>query len=743
MQLSNIPGKLVLPFANGGGKSTIPVASQIGITAGAASLTDGFPPLTRTPIAAGGVPPSGLDMNGILYEMSAIIRWANAGGGYPFDGTFAADSNVGGYPKGARIMRSDGLGYWFNTTDNNVTDPNDAGAAAAGWVPDFTTGIAAVTMTGSSVTLTPLQYGKPIIVITGLLTANLNLIFPTIEGQWAVINNTTGTFTITAKTASGTGVQVSGVQNVVGDATNIYSLGANSDAITYTPPGTGAIMTTVKADMSKKIWADRFIPLGTNVGSTDCSTYIQKAFDLANSLGNASVEFPPFSSSVKCDSGLTLYPNTVTVNGNGTLLDFSGMTSGYAMAFAQSISDANGRNGANKAHPISALHFFGTGSAAAPVTAIKGIDQNPLAGPAYWLSGVTLQNCTFTNFYRDVEFGNGAFLFSFIACNFGITGGTGYDASILGQVATNGGENNSFVNCYWGGKGGSSCVIRQLNPDSSTYFNGCSADYTPNVFDVQAGSVYWNGYIESDTDANYWGKVAAQNSFLRVSGVVVVTGNKSAYELFYVDATCTNGGLRFDANLLFGPVTYSPPSRSLVAGSGRVRWAAVAQAHTTVHPAIGAGCNFLANGGFESAALTDWTLGGVTPPARSTTVAHTGSYSLAFAATVANTPSAARSIPCQPGQFFVGGYWYQVSGITGTGATFYSQIDYLDAGGTSLGGSALMAVTTNVGSWTYVSVYTLTPAPIGTATAKIEINIFGTASGTPIGYIDDITLAVV
>lgn len=223
MQLSNIPGKLVLPFANAGGKSTIPVASQIGITAGAASLTDGFPPLTRTPIAAGGVPPSGLDMNGILYEMSAIIRWANAGGGYPFDGTFAADSNVGGYPKGARIMRSDGLGYWFNTTDNNVTDPEGAGAVAAGWVPDFTSGVSAITMTGSSVTLTPLQYGKPVIVITGVLTANLNLIFPSIADNWIVINNTTGAYSITAKTAAGTGVYLGTVTPIFGDGVNIYS----------------------------------------------------------------------------------------------------------------------------------------------------------------------------------------------------------------------------------------------------------------------------------------------------------------------------------------------------------------------------------------------------------------------------------------------------------------------------------------------------------------------------------------
>ena len=231
MQLTNTPGKLVLPFANAGAKNTIPTASQIGITAGAASLTDGFPPLTRTPIAAGGVPPSGLDMNGILYELSAILRWANAGGGYAYDAAFATDSNVGGYPKGARIMRSDGLGYWFNTVENNTTDPEVAGAAAAGWVPDFTNGVTAVTMTSANVTLTPLQYGKPIIVITGTLTANLNLIFPTIVNEWTVINNTTGPYTITCKTAAGTGLVVNTAALLVGDGTNIQSAITDAAAI--------------------------------------------------------------------------------------------------------------------------------------------------------------------------------------------------------------------------------------------------------------------------------------------------------------------------------------------------------------------------------------------------------------------------------------------------------------------------------------------------------------------------------
>ena len=219
MQLSAAPAKITVPFANSGGKNSIPVASQIGITPGAASFTDGFPPLTRTPVASGGVPPAGLDMNGILYDVSAIVQWANGGAGYVYDAAFS--TAVGGYAQGARVLRSDGNGYWLNTVDNNTTAPESGGA---GWVPDDGVyGVAAVTMTNANVTLTALQYGQQIIKITGTLTTNVNLIFPALSGQWVVLNRTTGAYSITCKTAAGTGVAVSGTQPVVGDGTNIYA----------------------------------------------------------------------------------------------------------------------------------------------------------------------------------------------------------------------------------------------------------------------------------------------------------------------------------------------------------------------------------------------------------------------------------------------------------------------------------------------------------------------------------------
>lgn len=130
MQSSAAPVKIQVPFANGGSKNTIPVSSQIGVTAGAASFTDGFPPLTRTPLAAGGVPPSGADMNGILNAITAVLQWQSAGGLFKFDSAFS--TAIGGYPKGAVLESSTGLTQWRNTIEGNTTDPDSA--SAAGWI---------------------------------------------------------------------------------------------------------------------------------------------------------------------------------------------------------------------------------------------------------------------------------------------------------------------------------------------------------------------------------------------------------------------------------------------------------------------------------------------------------------------------------------------------------------------------------------------------------------------------------
>jgi len=129
VQISDLPAKFSIPWANsagGGYVRTIPTASQIGITPGAASLTDGFPPLNFDSVLAGGVPPFGQDMNGILREITRLVRWYTAGGPISRDGTFS--TAIGGYPLGAVLLATTKQRLWLSTADNNTTDPDAGGA---------------------------------------------------------------------------------------------------------------------------------------------------------------------------------------------------------------------------------------------------------------------------------------------------------------------------------------------------------------------------------------------------------------------------------------------------------------------------------------------------------------------------------------------------------------------------------------------------------------------------------------
>lgn len=131
MQRSNVPVKFPIPFANsattGTYKRQVPTASQIGITAGAASLTDGFPPVNFQPLSSGGVPPFGQDENGILFQTTSWIQWLSAGVPTTYDSTF--QSAIGGYPQGSIVVSATvALRFWISLVDNNTTNPDTGGA---------------------------------------------------------------------------------------------------------------------------------------------------------------------------------------------------------------------------------------------------------------------------------------------------------------------------------------------------------------------------------------------------------------------------------------------------------------------------------------------------------------------------------------------------------------------------------------------------------------------------------------
>lgn len=188
MQSSSIPPKFPIPWANSAGSAnvrSVPTGSQISIQAGAASLTDGFPPLNFIPVSAGGVPPFGQDMNGVLRQTTQWLQWYAAGGAVRYDGTFA--SSIGGYPAGAMILSNSGHAVYENLVDNNFNDPNLTSVnwrvassvwSASTWLASGSANAQTVTLSPAPTSLSQLS-GIPLKVFsqgtnTNLVTLNVN-----------------------------------------------------------------------------------------------------------------------------------------------------------------------------------------------------------------------------------------------------------------------------------------------------------------------------------------------------------------------------------------------------------------------------------------------------------------------------------------------------------------------------------------------------------------------------------------
>lgn len=226
--------------AAGTNRNTIPAAP---ITSQRASFDLGFPPQTMTPIVAGGKPMLGPDMNGILYMLSSHTFYQQSGQPYRWNADVVVA--IGGYAKGTILGSTDNVTIWFNTVAGNSSDPD---AAGAGWEPMFSYGITLMPgTTGGTVTLTPAQATKSVLVLSGALVANLQIVLPKSLRRWLIVNTTSGGFTTTVKTALGTGVPIpqggyAAPTEVYGNGTNIYNVVAPITLPTSVSPTANTIV---------------------------------------------------------------------------------------------------------------------------------------------------------------------------------------------------------------------------------------------------------------------------------------------------------------------------------------------------------------------------------------------------------------------------------------------------------------------------------------------------------------------
>lgn len=312
------------PFGSSAGSSyitnPIPVASQVGVKAGAASYTDGFPPLTMTPVGSGGVDFYGQDLNGILYAATANIAALTGGQFWPYNGAWSAANS--GYAAGAVLSMAANNGLWLNTLAGNTTNP-DTTAASNNWVPLACYGATTIAISGGTTTLTAPQAATPILIVTGTLTSNVQIVVPTWLYRWRVINSTAPTiYSVTVKTASGTGVicpQFStGHTDVYGDGTNINLVGMYGTG-SFTPTFLGFSVNPSIASIPYKVAGNIvsiIIPGAPAYGTSDSTQF--QIQGLPSGIVNSSIapNIPAFGLS---DNGTPLPSGIAYIFSNGTI----------------------------------------------------------------------------------------------------------------------------------------------------------------------------------------------------------------------------------------------------------------------------------------------------------------------------------------------------------------------------------------------------------------------------------------
>lgn len=120
------PYLISTPFSDVGNKDEILESSPV--NPNDPTWLGGFPAITSTPIAEGGLPPKRTSFNGVLNAVTQNIVHQSKGLMYEFDSAYS--SKIGGYPLNSRLALANG-DIVKSTIDGNTNNPN---TDMTGWV---------------------------------------------------------------------------------------------------------------------------------------------------------------------------------------------------------------------------------------------------------------------------------------------------------------------------------------------------------------------------------------------------------------------------------------------------------------------------------------------------------------------------------------------------------------------------------------------------------------------------------
>lgn len=139
---------------------------------------------------------------------------------------------------------------------------NTTQVATTAFVQSAVGGYIAKAVTGGTVTLTAAEASNVALKLSGTLTSNLLVVVPTtVPRAWIISNETTGAFTVTVKTAAGTGVLVSqGKRNFVyTDGVNVYNGVNDIDFTSVALTGSPTAPTPAAGDNDTSVATTAFV----------------------------------------------------------------------------------------------------------------------------------------------------------------------------------------------------------------------------------------------------------------------------------------------------------------------------------------------------------------------------------------------------------------------------------------------------------------------------------------------------
>ncbi len=228
-----------------------------GTTSADASMLAGYGLIAQAGQLSQSMPPLNYSTDAILNAgaRAALARWTSGAGTFTLDDPATLGSNwfVNVKNSGSGILNIDAGGAQIDGTADIDVSPEAGFTITTDGVNFYTTGRVTPDITGytlisksvggsANVTLTSVEAAYSIINFTGVLTGNIDVIVPASVNEWIMFNNTTGAYTLTVKTASGSGVVITqGTRRLLYcDGTNVnFSDAVGTGTVTSISTGTG------------------------------------------------------------------------------------------------------------------------------------------------------------------------------------------------------------------------------------------------------------------------------------------------------------------------------------------------------------------------------------------------------------------------------------------------------------------------------------------------------------------------